>query len=164
MDVIHSGTVARGFQFASGGALGRGDHPSPFSDATLRLQEPHLRAQGIDLDALVPGRRLGTINVRLPYALVLDRPDLTATDVDWTTDEPDPAARIAPETFSFAHCCFCHAGHYYPGLIYYPHPETKPATNAHAYDVLEVIAPPVDDLAAGAAVAIVCRSDAFRRA
>jgi hypothetical protein len=164
MDVIHAGIVGRGFQFASGGAVGRAEHPSPFSDATLRLQERHLLARGIDLDRLVPGRRLGTINVSLPYALVLTRPDFTAEAVDWTANEPDPAARIAPETFSFAHCCFCHAGRYYPGLIYYPHPETKPATNAHAYDVLEVIAPPVADLAEGAAVAIVCRADAFSRA
>jgi hypothetical protein len=163
MDVIHAGLVGMGFQFASGAAVGRPDRPSPFSDATLRLQEPHLRAHGIDLDALVPGRVLGTINVRLPYALVLDRPDLTAPSVDWTAGQPAPA-RIAPETFSFARCCLCHAGHYYPGLIYYPHPETKPATNAHDFHVLEVIAPPVRNLVGGSAVAVVCRADAFRRA
>jgi hypothetical protein len=161
MDVIHAGIVGSGFQFASGRAVGRSDHPSPFSDATLRLQERHFGDRGIDLDALVPGRVLGTINLRLPYPLTLGRPDYTAHAVAWSDDEPDPAARIAPETFSFVRCCFCFDGSYLPGLIYYPYPETKPATNAHDFHVLEVIAPPVADLSAGRPAAIVCRADAF---
>jgi len=164
MDVIHPGIVGSGFQFASGRAVGRGTHPSPFSDATLRLQDRHFRDRGIDLDALVPGRVLGTINLRLPYPLVLGRADFTAEAVAWTDDERDPAARIAPETFSFLRCCFCYDGQYHAGLLYYPHPETKPATNDHDFHVLEVIAPPVANLSAGRAAAIVCRADAFRRA
>jgi len=162
MEVIHAGTVDQGFQFASGAAVGRDARPSPFSDATLRLQEPHFRDRGIDLDALVPGRVLGTINVRLPRALILGRADLTAAAVDWTASEPDLAARIAPETFSFVRCCLCYDGHYHAGLVYYPHPETKPATNDHDFHVLEVIAPPVADLVTGRPAAIVCRADAFR--
>jgi len=164
MEVIHAGSVGSGFQFASGAAVGRADAPSPFSDATLRLQESHFRDRGIDLDALVPGRVLGTINLRLPYPLRLGLPDFTAEAVAWSDDQPDPTARIGPETFSFVRCCFCYDGHYYPGLIYYPHPETKPGTNAHDFHVLEVIAPPVAKLSNGCAAAIACRADAFHAA
>lgn len=158
-ETVHDGVVGDGFRFASGGAVGRADNPYP--DATLRLQQPHLRARGIDLDALVPGWVVGTINVRLDHELVLGRPDLTAALLDWTGDLDDPRARIAPESFSFVHCRLHHAGRDYPGLIYYPHPETKPVVNAHHHDVLEVIAPRVEGLKPGDPVRVACRADAF---
>jgi hypothetical protein len=158
-ETIHNGIVGSGFQFASGGAVGRADNPYPAS--TLRIQQPHFRARGIDLDALVPGWFLGTINVVLPYELTLAAPDLTAERLDWTGDLADPGSRIPPETFSFAHCTLHHGGGRYQGLIYYPHPETKPSVNAHHYNVLEVIAPPVAALRKGDPVSVACRSDAF---
>lgn len=160
-ETIHEGVVGSGFQFASGGAVGRVDNPYPAS--TLLIQQPHLRARGIDLDALVPGWFLGTVNVSLPYALTLADPDMTAALLDWTGDLAAPGARIPPETFSFVHCTLLYDGAFYAGLIYYPHPETKPSVNAHHYDVLEVIAPPVKELKAGAPVGLMCRTDAFMR-
>ena len=166
MQAVHSGIVISSFQYASGDAVGRRDHPSPFSAGTLALQHPHFRARGIDLEALVPGLRWGTINLSLGRELVLERPDFTAEAVDWTQEEK---TRIAPETFSFVRCCFiCPLPDaegrfgYYPGLLYYPHPETKPQTNEHHYDVLEILAQNVPGVAPGVRADIVCRRDAFR--
>jgi hypothetical protein len=158
-ETIHDGIVGSGFQSASGGAVGRADNPYPAP--TLLLQQPHLRARGIDLDALVPGWFVGTINVVLPYGLFLAKADMTADLLDWTSDLGDPKARIPPESFSFVHGTLHHGGARYLGLIYYPHPETKPSVNAHHYDVLEVIAPPVAGLRRGDPVAIACRAGAF---
>ncbi|MFL6844363.1 MAG: hypothetical protein ACJ8ER_05735 [Allosphingosinicella sp.] len=93
--------------------------------------------------------------------MVLRRPDFTAAEVDWTAEEPDPKARIAPETFSFIRCRFRYRRSHYPGLLYYPHPETKPGTNAHHYDVLEVLSVPVAGLEPGAPASVVCRADAL---
>jgi len=159
-ETLHEGVVGAGFQFASGLAVGRVDNPYP--DSTLRLQQPYFRERGVDLDMLVPGWVLGTINIKLSHELKLGRADLTARLVDWTGDLPNPRARIAPESFSFVHCRLRHGGRDYPGLIYYPHPETKPVSvNAHHYDVLEVIAAKVVDLQPGDRAAIICRADAF---
>jgi hypothetical protein len=155
----YPGLVSSGFQFASGGAVGRED--DPFPDATLTLQHRRFLERGFDLDRLVPGRVLGTINVKLGQELVLRRADITIPLLDWTSDLDDPRARIAPETFSFVRCTLNFMGRPYSGAIYYPHPETKPATNAHHYDVLEVIAPPVSGLQAGAPATVACAADAF---
>ena len=159
LQALHHGLVARGFQFASGRAVGRADNPFP--DSTLRMQAPVLKAQfGLDLEAEIPGLVWGTVNVELPYALRRLRPDVTTPGVDWTV-ELEGAGRIAPETFSFTRCCLVHANLYYPGLIYMPHPETKPATNSHRYNVLEILTSQVDGLAYQDPATVVCRADAF---
>ncbi|HTU09773.1 MAG TPA: hypothetical protein VMG08_02650 [Allosphingosinicella sp.] len=167
MQRILTGTITSGFQFASGEAVGRAENPSPFRAGTLRTQQPYLAALRIDLERLVPGLRWGTINLRLGEELVLGRADHVAEALDWTREETG-AGRIPPETFSFVHCCFVYARGgaggcaYHPGLIYYPHPETKPTTNAHRYDVLEILTTPVAGLKTGAEASLVCRADAFR--
>ena len=161
MYAIHDGVVGRGFQFASGEAVGRNVDPSPFSRGTLRLQDAHFQARGFDLADAIPGLHWGTVNVELGVELVLASPDLTLSLVDWTAGESDPAARIAPESFSFVRCCLAHDGNFHAGYIYYPHPETKPATNAHRYHVLEVLTHRVDGLAYGEPASVICRSDAF---
>ena len=158
MHALHSGIVGRGFQYASGDAVSRATNPSPFSDSTLALQRGIFVERNIDFDVLVPGWKLGTINVELGRKLLLEKPDYTAENVDWTVNE---ATRIAPETFHFVHCCLAYAGRYYPGLIYYPDPKTKPATNRHNFDALEIITTPVPDLAYGARASVLCRADAF---
>ncbi|HEX8364043.1 MAG TPA: hypothetical protein VF603_02025 [Allosphingosinicella sp.] len=160
MYVIHAGTVTSGFQFASGGAVGRGTDPSPFGAGTLALQHPHFKARGLDLAAEIPSLVWGTINVELEREVSLARADRTIPDIDWTSD--GVPTRIPPETFSFVRCCFAFDDRYFPGLIYYPHPETKPNTNRHRYDVLEVLTCRVDGLTMGSSAAIMCRADAFR--
>lgn len=167
MQTIFRGVVIPGYQIASGQSVGT--EGNPFSAGSLATQAPLLAKQGIDLETLVPGLFWGTINVELKEEIVLIRSDYQARDIDWTVNEIG-AARIPPETFSFVRCCFAYPAAstgdmtaYYPGLLYYPHPETKPGTNAHHYDRLEVITPPVPNLVPGTIAEIVCRADAFGR-
>lgn len=165
MQIEFTGVVGRGFQFASGEAVDRDHHPSPFPAGTLKMQRPYFEKQGIDLEALVPGLKWATINVELGRKLRLASADYVARKVDWTESVEGPG-RIGPETFSFVRCCFVYplgegALGYYPGLIYYPHPETKPTTNRHYFDALEVLTTRVPNLAYGTPAGIVCRADAF---
>jgi hypothetical protein len=164
MQMMITGVVSRGYQFASGAAVGREKKPSPFSAGTIALQMPHFRDVGIDLEDMVPGLKLATINLEIGNKVRLLRADYSAR-IDWTANEDE---RIDPEQFSFIRCCFIYkAGGpdvpyaYYPGLIYYPHPETKPTTNWHHFDKLEVLTQEVRGLAYGTPAAIACRSDAF---
>lgn len=160
LQALHHGVVTRGFQFASGRAVGRADNPFPGS--TLRMQAPLLKAQfGLDLEAEIPGLVWGRVNVELAYSLRRLRPDVTVEGVNWT-EGLEGAGRIAPETFSFTRCCLVHANRYYPGLIYMPHPETKPPTNIHRDNVLEVLTSKVDGLAYQDPATVVCRADAFQ--
>jgi len=154
------GRVGRGFQFASGGAVGRATEASPFSDATLRLQYPHFLRQGVDLVQLVPGLVWGTVNIELDRQLMLVDADHRLM-VDWTANEPRAEARIGPELFLLLACELTHRNRHYAGLIYYPHPSTKPPLNAHRYDVIEVIAPPVTGLGHGDPIVVTCREGAF---
>lgn len=159
---IHRGVVTRGFQIASGDAVGRATAPSPFPEGALALQRDHFAERGVDLAKEIPSLFWGTINVEISCKLVLDVPDFTITDVDWTKTLSGDA-RLTPETFSFIRCCFVFDGAYHTGLLYYPHPETKLPTNRHNFDVLEVLTHRVEGLHYGAPAAVVCRSDAFRR-
>ena len=159
---IHQGKIGRGFQLASGLAVHRADNPSPFSDGTLKLQAPHFLRAGFDLEVEVPDLFWGTVNIELPYDLVLASPDTTLTRIDWAATEPDPAMRVQPEDFSFVRCCLAVDGRYHLGLIYYPHPETKPSTNEHNHAVLEVLSRRIEGLTSGQPAAVICRSDAFK--
>lgn len=161
LQVAHQGVVERGYQFASGQAVDRADNPSPFSAGTLRLQAPAFKARGLDLEAEIPGLVWGTVNIRLTHKLRRRRPDITLQEIDWTSDQYGPG-RVAPETFSFARCRLAHGGRSYLGLIYLPHPETKPATNAHRYDVLEILTSQVEGLAYDQPASVICRADAFQ--
>lgn len=154
------GRVGRGFQFASGSAVGRVRDPSPFSASTLRLQHPHFLAQGVDLERLIPGLIWGTINIELDRALVLTDADYRLM-VDWTKDEPRAEARIGPELFLLLRCRLVRGGREYLGLVYCPHPATKPATNTHRYDVIEVTGPLVEGLADGDRIGVICRQGVF---
>ena len=159
MYTVHSGVVTAGFQFASGEAVGRAENSSPFAAGTLRMQAPLFKARGLDLEAEVPELFWGTINVLLECELVLDKPDATLSDVDWTAGSA--GVQIPPETFSFVRCCVAVEGRYYAGVIYYPHPETKGPTNEHRYEVLEVLTRRIDGLEYGNSVAVICRGDGF---
>jgi hypothetical protein len=94
---------------------------------TLALQAEHFRARGFELAEHAPDLFWGTVNLRLQEGLALRSPDVTLADVDWSADQP---LRIAPETFSFVRCRLIYEGRDFPGLIYYPHPETKPTFTA----------------------------------
>ena len=160
MYVLFSGVVTSGFQFASGEAVGRAAGRSPFPAGTLLMQQPHFKARGLDLEEAVPGLYWGTINIEIEREVVLVEADHTFRDVDWT--EGTAGKRIPPETFSLVRCCLATDGRYHAGLIYYPHPETKPETNRHRFDVLEVLTHKVPDISQGKPATLMFRSDAFR--
>ena len=121
---------------------------------------PHFRARGFDLEQEVPSFFGGTINVEIGTELILNRPDKTLPNIAWTT--PQCAVQIAPETFSFIRACLIYQDRYHSGLLYYPHPETKPDdVNGHRYDVLEFLTHHVEGLTYDTPAHIVCRADAF---
>lgn len=156
--VVRQGVICSGHQVASGLAVDRADRPSPFSAGTLALQAAHFRARGFDLAERVPNLFWGTVNVGLKERLVLRSADVTLAHVDWSADQPH---RIAPETFSFVRCRLIYEGGDFPGLIYYPHPETKPDVHRHDPTVLEIITTAIPALRTGAPAAVACRADAF---
>ncbi len=155
---LHQGRVSRGFQMASGGSVGQAGNPFPQS--TVKMQAPFFKAAGLDLEAEIPGLVWGTVNVELSYRLRRLRPDRTVEGIDWTAGQDGPG-RIGPETFSFVRCRLVFAGRGYAGMIYLPHPETKPATNPHRYDVLEILTSQVAGLAYEQPASVICRTDAF---
>ncbi len=104
---IH-GVILRGHQVASRPSK---DYPYP----ALTKQKPFFKERGLDLDQFF----LGTLNISIaPLRFEIFRPEITFPFVPWTDLHP-------PETFSFSPCIIFFKNRKYPGLIYYPHPETK---------------------------------------
>lgn len=153
--VERRGRVSRGFGMASG----REAPAFGLEAGTLACQAPAFLARGWGLAREIPGFRSGTINVRLDRPLRLAGPDITLPDVDWAP--PHLRGDFPPETFSFIHCSLFHANRFVAGIIYYPHPETKPSMNNHDPCVLEVIAPDIEGLRYDDQISVICRSDAF---
>ena len=111
-----------------GVASGRNGDPR-FPGGTLAMQIPTFLSLGLDLR---PYYR-GTINVSIsPWSIVPGEARVTFRGVRWANREP-------AEDFSFFDCRVRVQGSdWVPGLIYYPHPETKPK-HFQAPDVLEVL-------------------------
>lgn len=127
------GVVVTGHGVASGRS---GD--SPFAGGTIALQAPHFAARGLDLSPLVPA----TVNLDIaPHRLVLAQPRWTFVDVAWTEVH-------GPETFSFVECTVERAGTSHAGLVYLPHPETKPMHHQPS-TVIELLLPRLEGLATG---------------
>ena len=111
-----------------------------FPGGTLKMQMPFFKALGLDL-APYHG---GTLNVSiapLVYRVLAQR--LTFRAVKWHPTEP-------AEDFSFFDVRLLRDGA--PpaeGLIYYPHPDTKP-THFQPPDMLELLLPFVNGLSYGA--------------
>lgn len=128
------GTVVPGHGVASG----QGGDPR-FPGGTIQMQRAAFALRGLCLDAYFPG----TINVSIhPYRYAVQQAKYTFRQVKWAKDAP-------PEDFSFFDCRVVLKGaRRLPGLIYYPHPETKPE---HFQDptTLEVLTEFIDDLSYG---------------
>ena len=141
------GRVVRGHRVASG----QGRDPR-FPDGTLRLQWPLFQAGGLRLDGLYPG----TVNLAIaPWRYRVVAPRLTLRKVRW-----HPA--VEPEDFSF----FDVSVWFGPqsavaGLVYRPHPETKPGHHQPA-DVLELLLPHLEGLAYGSQVEIAVPPEQMR--
>jgi hypothetical protein len=120
------------------------------------MQIPHFMRLGMDL------RRYhrATINLSLaPYHFEVVSPVATYRNLKWCPTEP-------AEDFSFFDCqigsdCCEEAGQLWPGLVYYPHPETKPE-HFHSPDVLEIVAAWIPRLAYGSRVSLYIKPNQLR--
>jgi hypothetical protein len=110
-----------------------------FPGGTLKMQEPFFRELGVDLAQFYPG----TINASIaPSRYVVRQARHTFRNVNWHPVEP-------AEDFSFFDLRLLRPGHEpLPGLIYFPHPETKPE-HFQKPDVLELLLPHVEGLQYG---------------
>ncbi len=128
-------TIVRGHGVASG----RNGDPR-FPGGTIHMQLPHFEQRGLELS----GYHLATINLSLaPCRYAVRQAPLTFRKVKWHPTEP-------AEDFSFLPCRLRKAASEAPvnGLIYYPHPETKPE-HIQAPEVVEVLAGWMDSLSYG---------------
>lgn len=131
-------TRAKGVVVAGHGvASGRADN-SPFPAGTIALQAPHFAVRGLDLTPFV----LATVNLDLaPQRLELRSPRWAFADVAWTDVHP-------PEAFSFVECAVTRGGERVEGLVYHPHPETKPMHHQPS-TVVELLLPRLVGLGPG---------------
>ncbi len=114
-----------------------------FPGGTLLMQTPHFLQRGLDLSKF----HRGTINIRIaPYRYQVLHPTVTFRSVQWHPTEP-------AEDFSFFDVQVIHRNESYHGLIYYPHPETKPE-HFQPPDALELLLPFIPDLSYGQTVEI----------
>lgn len=118
--------VVQGHRVASGS---NGD--ARFPGGTIRMQTPHFASLGLDLTAFHPA----TLNVSIaPRFYQIVAPRLTFRAVKWHPTEP-------AEDFSFFDVKVTLPGNDpVSGLIYQPHPETKPE-HFQKPDVLELLLP-----------------------
>ncbi len=126
--------VVQGHRVASG----QNGNPL-FPGGTLKMQAPHFRALGLELNAY----HGGTLNVSIaPFRYRVVKAPVTFCNVKWHPTEPAEdfsffdVQLIRPDAPSMA------------GKIYYPHPDTKPA-HFQQPDVLELLLPFVDGLKYG---------------
>jgi len=126
------GVVTKGYGVASGS-----DSPR-FPGGTIRAQSQHFLARGVDISPYYPG----TLNIDIaPRQFTIIRPRHTLTNVSWWPDVP-------AETFSFSPCRIILPTGPIDGLVYYPHPETKPEHHQPP-TVIEVLAPFIEGLRTG---------------
>jgi len=127
-------TIVQGHRVASG----LNGNPK-FPGGTLRMQLPYFKALGLDLSVY----HLGTLNVSIaPQSYRVVAPKLTFREVKWHPTEP-------AEDFSFFDVVVRRADvPAVAGLIYFPHPDTKPEHFQQA-DVLELLLPWTAGLAYG---------------
>lgn len=144
-------TVAARVVPGHGVASGRNGNPK-FPGGTLRMQADQFRERGIDLSAF----HLGTVNVSIaPHSYGVLASRTTLRQVKWHPTDP-------AEDFSFFDVRITTAdGKTVDGLVYYPHPETKPTHFQHP-DVLELLLPFVESLRYGAEIQLAVRRDQLR--
>lgn len=120
-------------RIVEGHGVASGRMPDPrFPEGTLELQWPHFEAVA---DLVLDGLHRATINVSTaPYHVAIVAPWWTVRGVAWHPEVP-------AEDFSFVPCrATIGAGRPADGLVYHPHPDTKPDHHQPA-DVLELLLP-----------------------
>lgn len=130
-------TIVQGHRVASG----LNGNPR-FPGGTLRMQLPFFLERGLDLSGFYPG----TLNVSIaPLSYRVATPKLTFRHVKWHPTEP-------AEDFSFFDVTVHRTGAPpVPGLIYFPHPDTKPE-HFQKPDVLELLLPWTEGLSYGTTI------------
>jgi hypothetical protein len=120
------GCIKKGYGVASGQA----QNPR-FPQGTIEMQKPFFRELGLDLSAYFPG----TINLSIaPCKYEIKQAKYTFRQVKWSPNDP-------AEDFSFFDCqMILEPDRVFNGLIYHPHPETKPE-HFQSPDILEILAP-----------------------
>lgn len=125
------GIIKQGYGVASGRG---GDERFP--NGTIEMQKPFFHQLGLDLEPYFSG----TLNISIsPHQYSVKQAKYTFKNVKWAEKEP-------AEDFSFFDCKIkLNNGDLQEGLIYYPHPETKPE-HFQAPDILEIITFNIDGL------------------
>jgi CTP-dependent riboflavin kinase len=133
----------------AGHGVASGKNPdSPYPHGTITMQMPFFKDMGLDLT----GYFAGTLNLAItPYEFKILRPDFHFKQVLW-------AEGFTAEDFSFVACNLIYTSNRYPAYIYYPHPETK-VRHFHANNLVEVLAPRIDNINYGAALKLEYDSD-----
>lgn len=133
------GVVLQGHGVASG----RADDPR-FPEGTIRMQQPFFAALGFDISRFHPA----TMNVSIaPWRYEPLQPVFTVRQLRW-------CPLTEPEDFSFYACRVrWRGGGPCEGLVYRPHPETKPE---HFQDpgTLEILTVRLEGLAYGDSVVL----------
>jgi len=131
--------VVKGHGVASGKS-----HDPRFLGGTIAMQKPVFQRLGLDLD----GYYSGTLNLSIaPLEYRIKKATYTFKNVLWSHTAP-------PEDFSFFDCRILYGEtEATDGLIYFPHPETKPQHFQPA-GVLEVLTRYIEGLSYGTEVLI----------
>lgn len=117
-----------------GVASGKGKDPR-YPEGTLRMQYPHFKERGLDLDPYY----LGTLNVDIaPNSYKIKKAKYFFDGIEWST-------YIPPENFYFFEVTLFYKNKSYDGLIYMPDPKTK-ADHEQLTTVLEVILPAIEGI------------------
>ena len=133
-----TGKVIQGHQIASGNASN-----SPFPAGSIELQKPHFEKLGLDLSPFY----LGTLNISIaPFKYSLTENVQTFRQVAWSD-------KCSPEDFSFSECQIEFGDKIYSGMIYRPHPETKP-DHFQEPSTVEILAPKIDGIDYGDSVTL----------
>ena len=144
--IIVDGTIKQGHKIASGQA-----EDSPYPRGSVEMQIPFFAARGLDLSSFY----IGTLNVTIkPHAFEFIAPEFTFRNVKWIDGFP-------PEDFSFSKCQISFEGHWYPGYVYYPRPETK-TQHFHDDSTIEIITEWIPNIDYGDPVQIKLNGDEFR--
>ena len=123
------GRLKKGYGIASGQA-----QHSPYPRGSILLQTPHFLQRGLDIRCFYSG----TLNISIaPLIFRMTNPRWRFDNLAWFEG--------LCETFSFSQCCLLVDRDTVDGLIYYPHPETKP-DHFHDNSTLEVLAPYMGNL------------------
>ena len=131
------GKLKKGYGIASGQAL-----HSPYPQGSILLQTPHFLQRGLDIRHFYPA----TLNISIaPLIFRMTNPHWRFDNLAWFEG--------LCETFSFSQCRLLVDRDTVDGLIYYPHPDTKP-DHFHDNSTLEVLAPFLGNLEAGTNITI----------